>query len=217
MLESFKSGKQQAEAVRDEIIDFAVGFYQEHPEHPLDLDNIALLARTLRIGYEKQGRLDIVDILDLAIEKFPQVRWLYILSEVSKHTGLDAALPDGTVRKQKSKDNSGNRKGFEKARKAEIGKKVEPKQNFKDDSFNRDARGKQILTRPYKSYESVPHWIYAIFTGLGIFGGGIPALVIVVAWLYHASGVYKAKEEYRKNAELWNAMYPGDKVNPYED
>jgi hypothetical protein len=88
----FKKSFQQATEVRDEIIDFAVGFYQQNPEQLLDLEHILLLARTLRNQYEKQGRLDMVGLLDEAVERFSTVRWLYVLTEVSKRTGVDAIL-----------------------------------------------------------------------------------------------------------------------------
>ena len=90
-------------------------------------------------------------------------------------------------------------------------------QSLSDDSFNRDIRGRQILTKPYKSFEEVPHWLYAIFTIMGFFGGGIPGVIIVFAWVIHASGIYRNKETYRKDAALWNAMYPDDKVDTHID
>lgn len=93
-------GRKEAEFVRDEIIDFAVGFYKKNPEQPINIKQLYLIAEVLRNKSLENGREDMAYVFELAIKKFPQVRWLYILSEVGKRTGLDFTLPDGTVHKQ---------------------------------------------------------------------------------------------------------------------
>jgi hypothetical protein len=92
MLDKWSQGRKSAELVRDEIIDFSVGFYKENPEQEIKLEHIVILTRILRDNYAKAGREDIASLFDLAAEKFPQVRWMYILSEVKKQ--VNSAIPE---------------------------------------------------------------------------------------------------------------------------
>jgi uncharacterized membrane protein len=86
MLDKWSQGRKSAELVRDEIIDFSVGFYKENPEQEIKLEHIVLLSRILRDNYAKAEREDIASLIDLAVEEFPQTRWTYILSEVENQT-----------------------------------------------------------------------------------------------------------------------------------
>ena len=92
MLDKWNQGRESAELVRDEIIDFSVGFYKENPEQEIKLEHIVLLTRILRDNYAKAEREDIASLFDLAAEKFPHTRWMYILSEVEKQ--VNSAIPE---------------------------------------------------------------------------------------------------------------------------
>lgn len=104
MFAAWKRTRRLRSYVRDDIVDFVAGFHQDYPELPLNFESIFDGVKAMQMLYRRENKIEQVELLELATQKFPYITWHYILIEVQKRACKDAILPDGKLHKYNRKD-----------------------------------------------------------------------------------------------------------------
>jgi uncharacterized protein YecT (DUF1311 family) len=113
MFETFKKGREDHERIRDDIIEFLVEFHENNPDHTLDHKQAFSAVHEMICHAEKINDQNKRYLLQLSLEKFSIVTWLYILTEVGRRTTKDLILADGTVKKYSKNEKEVNTQSSE--------------------------------------------------------------------------------------------------------
>jgi hypothetical protein len=92
MFNRLKEVIHHRDGVRDFLIEYAVGFFKQHPEVDIKVAELQVMAadvarRAHENSLEDMDSAAMAHGLTLAVQNFSSVTWLYIATEIAKQTG----------------------------------------------------------------------------------------------------------------------------------